>query len=422
MTDTAIDTSSAPTAPAAAAPSVSGSAPEPSTPSPAPSSDTIDLDAEPVRDLDAPAGPRHAVKRDTAESPVERQARQIKESARKAEARDVEQTRQRAFDRARDGRDGDAAPRPLDAPGGEAQRRLQEAQDKATKHRDALEQEAQRRAERPQDMPRSFSNADAEVWRLTPEPLRKSIAEREKKREAHFLQAQEFTKRYTAAAEQHAKASEQLIRDALYNLNPELESYADIRTAEDVARLHVENPERAQQYEAAKARTVQLKQRADALRQAREAQHSQLMQQHQQHAQAQWRDWSAHQDAIFSQMNPNITNDDRREAREMLQSLGISQTEAENLWKTNPLFRSAQAQQVLYDAMMYRRSRAALEKARPLRPAKPQRPGTLPPTRSDPSTLEAYASRGDMSGYVKARNRGRDVELKGATLPRAPRR
>ena len=105
--------------------------------------------------------------------------------------------------------------------------------------------------------------------------------------------------------------------------------------------------------------------------------HEQL-QQHAQQAQA-FQQFADHHDKIFDERNKNITPEQMKvfanEAAELFAEHGVSRQDIDQLWKTNPLMRSAAAQQLMLDAARWRQAQKAIAKAAVKPVPQVQRPG-----------------------------------------------
>ncbi len=445
MTELATATDTAASAPADTSAPSAPSSDSSSPPSHAPANEALDLDSEPfeARDLDKPS-PRHLVKKESSDTAS------IREQRARAEREDVARTRDLRIDKSR--RQSDARS-PIDPDRqrpqqnaienlrGAIQRefadvksledvqrleksdparhaRLRSATEQLeaaarelqgqdpTKRADEM-REVEKRTARPKDMPRSWGNEDAEVWALTPEPLRKSIATREREREKYFLKAVSDARQYGHRAEQHTVAAQQLVVDGLMALTPEWEQFLDLRSPEAVAQMHASDPDRAAAYEALKEKTIALKKKSDAFTQARQAQAAQQMKQVQAAQAQQFESYRQAHSEEFSRRYPNVTTEDEKAIIDGLQQhYELSPQDIARLAQL-PQMSSWQGRAILHDALAWRRAQVKFkDTVRPVQPARALRPGA-PEPRSAGTELEEAAKRGDMTRFFKLRSQGK---------------
>jgi hypothetical protein len=133
----------------------------------------------------------------------------------------------------------------------------------------------------------------------------------------------------------------------------------------------------------------------------------QQTQRHAQQAQA-FQQFADHHDKIFEERNKNIAPEQMRtlaqEAMGIFREYGVSEAEVQQHWKTNPLMRSAAAQQVLMDAGRWRQAQKAIARAAHRPVPQVQRPGVSQPHSSDDG---AYAA-------IERQFRGKNLNAKQA--------
>ena len=89
----------------------------------------------------------------------------------------------------------------------------------------------------------------------------------------------------------------------------------------------------------------------------------------------------------------------------LTEHLKLSPARVTQLWNSEPLFRSVEAQQMLHDAAQWRAAQKAARNAVPAM-RKPQSPGVSNGADGD-NLLSRAADRGDMQAYVKMRASGK---------------
>jgi hypothetical protein len=137
--------------------------------------------------------------------------------------------------------------------------------------------------------------------------------------------------------------------------------------------------------------------------------------------QQQFERYGEEQDARFREGH-DISEEDQDEAVDYLRDVGVPEDVVEELWtgrsklSGSQVVRSAEFQQVLHDALQWRRAQArqaaakeraqqqARERSRAISP--PLRPGVGGGSVAPPSTLAAAASSGNMPLYYELRNKG----------------
>ena len=198
--------------------------------------------------------------------------------------------------------------------------------------------------------------------------------------------AQEAHQRQTQASQQTQQLSEHQ-----YALRSRLQQYeaAALRELPELPKLvqlAQTNPAAAQQIWAdfaardpAKAqRLVQLDQahRADAAQAELAAVH------HHQHQRQAFQQYAKTQDDAFMAAHPEFSDrrvmwEAQQDAVEYLRDKrGLSEDRLRQLWTSDPAFRSAEAQSIIFDAAKAYRAEKSLREARPVAHPQPQRPGT----------------------------------------------
>jgi hypothetical protein len=282
--------------------------------------------------------------------------------------------------------------------------------------------EAKPPAKRPPDMPRSWATEDAAEWaELSP-----AQKERALKREQHFstrqseidkahADAETLTKQlrgeqeravvHKAAADEFAGMVNQYNRD-----------FADLKTPEDVEKLSKENPGRFEQWKQSfttlelNRRLIAALQQGDekALRETAAA----AQQEHHKQAREQFAKYCQAQDQRAAELMPDLADPAKAEALQarateyLTKDLGLPHERIVELWNSNPLFRSAEAQQMISDAAFGRAARKAAANARAVPIPKPQGPGRGG-NGGGGVDLNGLAASGNMAGYIAARNRGK---------------
>jgi hypothetical protein len=218
---------------------------------------------------------------------------------------------------------------------------------------------------------------------------------------------------YTQAVTQNALVGLAVLNSAF----PEL---AGLGPEQINGALRVMQPQRAEQYRQHVRQISTLvegyQRQAGALQQQQA--HEQLRQ-HAQQAQA-FQQFADHHDKIFDERNKNITPEQMKvfanEAAELFAEHGVSRQDIDQLWKTNPLMRSAAAQQLMLDAARWRQAQKAIAKAAVKAVPQVQRPGVSEPSRGDDGDVAAANAR-----FAK-NNTGRDGIRAAADLVAARRR
>src|SRR5262249_1566227 len=98
--------------------------------------------------------------------------------------------------------------------------------------------------------------------------------------------------------------------------------------------------------------------------------------------------------------------------------IGLQDERIAELWANSPL-RSVEGQQLLFDAVSWRRAQRDAGNALAKAHAKPLTAGTPQGSRTPQSDLERAASSENMSEYIRLRNSGASTRLKG--YPSNPR-
>jgi hypothetical protein len=231
------------------------------------------------------------------------------------------------------------------------------------------------------DPPRSWSKEDKELFASLPRETQERVSERERSRESDFLRRQsEATEKSKAleakeqAAERARQQYETAAQNALRLLNNQIASeFADIKTHDDVIRLANEDPFRAIQFKARQDQLAALHHEVQVNEQARAKE-----------KQDQFSTWSKEQDEKFSKKFPEFDDPEKGpKVRESVQSylvkaVGVPAEILPKLW-SEPLFRDAMFQEVIYHASQFHAGQQKVKNA--LEAPKPpvQRPGTPAP-------------------------------------------
>ena len=299
--------------------------------------------------------------------------------------------------------------------------------------------------------PRSWSKEEQRVFSALDPETQARIAERESRREAYFSEKQsqldkerhatqtELRQQYEAdlrtaaqakqaALEEHARTVQEV--QASHALQAGLQAFqtkygiADI-TAEQLQQINETNPELAQQIlkDAQDLHTTAAQVKEHAERREFKAAQAQVEQQRQAERQRaeqaqvhskQLADWQAQQDAAFTKANPDFAHEAKaKQIRETVvipylqKQLGLSPERVSQLWHNEPVFRTAEAQQMLLDAAQWRAAQERARNSRPVAAPRPQRPGLSNGTGGTASELQSMSERGDMQAYVAARRSGK---------------
>jgi hypothetical protein len=234
-------------------------------------------------------------------------------------------------------------------------------------------------AEQPSiDPPRSWSKEDKELFASLPRETQERLSDRERSRESDFLKRQseatEKSKALTAkeqAAEQARQHYETVTQNALQVLSAQTASeFADIKTDADVRNLAEQDPFRFVKWQAHQQQIGRLQNEVQANEQRRQNDHK-----------AAFDTWSKEQDDAFTKQFPEFSDKEKgQKARDTVRSyltedIGIPEQGLAELW-SNPLFRDAKTQRIMYDAARFRAAQQAAKSA--VQAPKPQvvRPGT----------------------------------------------
>jgi hypothetical protein len=183
--------------------------------------------------------------------------------------------------------------------------------------------------------------------RMTPEEQRTLGEEIKRAAEQQEAAVAAQAQQYQQAAQQYAAQAAHLAEMGVIEIKQDL-AREGIITAADLQRLQQTNPTRHAEIVAKARRTQSIaaaaaQQRA-ALQQAAQQQHAMQMQR-----------FGAAADAEFIKQVPEFADPARRQqiqndAVQYLQDMGLDPNQVAYLYNTNPAFRSAQAQRMIYDA------------------------------------------------------------------------
>lgn len=228
------------------------------------------------------------------------------------------------------------------------------------------------------EAPRSWSKEDKELFNALPHETQQRVAERERSRESDFLRRQtEATDRSKAleakeqAADQARQQYEHAAQNALSVLQQQQASeFADIKTHADVQKLATDDPFRFAQWQ---ARQMQI--------QAQASEVENLNRQRQERESDTFKVWSKEQDDKFSKQFSEFNDAEKgpkvRQAvtSYLTKEVGVPEDVLPKLW-SNPLFRDAMFQRVIYDASRFHSAQQAAKSAVAAPKPQVQRPGT----------------------------------------------
>lgn len=256
----------------------------------------------------------------------------------------------------------------------------------------------------PIDPPRSWTKDEKERFSSLPRETQEYIAERERDREREIRRGQDEVAKQRQAIDAELKAAQQAQQQYAQGL-AQLEQqtakqimgeFADIKSDEDVRNLATNDPFRFAQYQAALMQYGRIQSaNAEAQRQAHERQAHEF------------KVWADDQDKAFADQFKEFSDPQLGpKAREsvvnyLTDKVGVPRDQLGNLW-TQPLFRDAKMQRIIYDAARFS---AAQEKAKSItaapKPA-PQRPG-VSASKGDAqaSTIAALEKKLDSAKTVK---------------------
>lgn len=239
--------------------------------------------------------------------------------------------------------------------------------------------------------PRSWSKEDKELFNSLPPETQQRVAERERSRESDFLRRQtEATEKSKAleakeqAAEQARQQYESAAQNALRTLNAQVANeFADIKTHDDVIKLANEDPFRAIQYRARMDQLASLHQEVQVNKQKKA-----------QDEDARFKAWSKEQDDKFSKQFPEFNDPEkgpkvRTAVTSYLKEIGVPEETLPRLW-SNPLFRDAMFQRVIYEASRFHAAKQDAKSAVQAPKPQVQRPGTVS-TKAERSAVDIGA-------------------------------
>jgi hypothetical protein len=263
-------------------------------------------------------------------------------------------------------------------------------------------------APEPLRLPRSWDSDRADAWAKLDRDTQEYLLDHDKDAQRIIRTAQqEHAERVKVLQERETRADqarqgyETAVSTALQVVQGRaLQDFADIRTPADVEMLARTSPERFAQFQAAR---MQIE---DLGRQLVQAQQDGARQKAQK-----FTEFAEKQDADFRELVPEAADPEKWDELQdgvvnMLVDLGFDEKELAEKWNSDPAFRDARFQKVLYDAYQNRLKEARAKAARPKITPKPLSPGGGQPAQPPANTLAAAAARGDMRTYVQLRAKG----------------
>ncbi len=260
----------------------------------------------------------------------------------------------------------------------------------------------------PLRLPRSWDSERADAWAKLDRDTQEYLLDHDKDAQRIIRTTQqEHAERIKALQERETKADqarqgyETAVGTALQVVQGRaLQDFADIRTPADVTVLAQTNPARFAEFQAAR---MQIE---DLGRQLVQAQQDGARQKAQQ-----FTEFAEKQDADFREMVPEAADPEKWDQLQdgvvsMLVEFGFDEKELGEKWNSDPAFRDARFQKVLYDAYQNRLKEARAKAARPKITPKPLSPGGGQPPQPPANTLAAAAARGDMRLYNQLRDKG----------------
>jgi len=233
----------------------------------------------------------------------------------------------------------------------------------------------------PIEPPRSWSKEEKEEFNSYPRELQERLARREQERDAGLRRGQNETAELRKAVDAERQQMEQLrqqYEQALPSILATLQQtqmgeFSDIKTFADVEKLANEDWARYLRFDAHQKKVSAINQEIQATQQRQLQQY-----------QSEWTKWAKAEDDKFMQAAPEMANKETAEkatkgARDLLNNLGFSNDDIENLWsgKNNLSLRDHRTQLLIRDAARYREAKAAVPRAAVPKPVpKVQRPGT----------------------------------------------
>jgi hypothetical protein len=192
--------------------------------------------------------------------------------------------------------------------------------------------------------------------------------------------------------------------------------WGHIRSPDDEVNLAKSDPEKFERYLAFKNNIVSWMQRAGRLRDFNRAEAQAQVAQQQTEFEEQFRSYARAQDELFVSRNKELADPQAQyEVRHKvvlpyLAEMGVSGELAAQLFLQDPRFRSAEMQQIVYDAARFSDAHKKALAAVPKAPPPPQRPGSATAgdefRGNDAARLDAGARRGGMDEYVRLRRMG----------------
>lgn len=233
----------------------------------------------------------------------------------------------------------------------------------------------------PVDPPRSWTNEDKEAFKALPPDIQQRIADRERARDVEIRKGQDEAAKARKAvdaerqqAEQAKLQAEQAAFNALRILQAEQQrDFADIKSVQDLTKLATEDPFRFNQWQARQESIRILSGEVEQAHRVRQEQES-----------TQFKSWADEQDKSFAETFKEFGDPDKGpKAREgvvnyLTEVVGVPRDHLPGLW-SNPVFRDARMQRVIYDGVRFHaaQEKAKAASAKPLPPV--QRPGVSAP-------------------------------------------
>ena len=235
------------------------------------------------------------------------------------------------------------------------------------------------------EAPRSWTKDEKDRFATLPRETQEYIASREQDRERTIRQSQNEAAEQRKAIDAETQKLGQLRQQYEANLPlvtqaiqaAIINEFPDIKTAEDVKNLAVNDPARYVQWD---AKTKQFGQWQAELQNAQQRQ--------QQEASEQLQKWTKSQDEEIEKEFEKVPESERKtlanEAKSMLLEYGMPEADLGNLWERS-ILRSAPLQRVMADAARYRLAKRTAAKPAPKPVPAVQRPGVAQPKGADDS-------------------------------------
>lgn len=284
---------------------------------------------------------------------------------------------------------------------------LPSQEDSAAPHKEAPGEttEASDPADKPTiEPPRSWTKEEKEAFKALPPEHQQRISERERAREVEIRNRQNEIAEQRKASEaerqqalqarqQYEQALPQLLQALYAQQNGE---FSDVRSMADVERLAREDPMRYSLWDAQQKKVAHVRQQTLAIQQQRAQEQAQW-----------WQNYVKEQDQQFLEIAPEFKDAEKApklqaQVRSYLKDVGITDNELQTLWSSNPTFRDARTQKIIWEASQFRAAKEAVKNAPP-KPVPPvQRPGTAPAKGERASAdLQALETKLERTGSAK---------------------